>query len=113
MSNTTTASAGVVSSTEFDNASAMSSWTRHAADRKEKFTTLDHQNTFFAGWIAHRWSEANKVEMLRKLITNDAHACTFQSLGQYRSALLAALSNTEAQRAAVGGPTGAQSSTTA
>lgn len=94
MTDKTLAPCGSASSTEFDNASAMSSWTRHAADRKEKFTTLDHQNTFFAGWIAHRWSEANKVEMLRKLIANDAHACTFQSMGQYRSALLAALSNT-------------------
>lgn len=40
---------------------------------------------------------AYKLETLRRLIANDAHACTFQSLGQYRSALLAALSNTEAQ----------------
>jgi len=37
---------------------------------------------------------AHKIETLRALIANDAHACTFQSLGQYRSALLAALSNT-------------------
>ncbi len=36
---------------------------------------------------------AHKIETLRALIANDAHACTFQSLGQYRSALLAALSN--------------------
>jgi hypothetical protein len=36
---------------------------------------------------------AHKIETLRALIGNDSHACTFQSLGQYRSALLAALSN--------------------
>jgi hypothetical protein len=38
---------------------------------------------------------AHKIETLRALIANDAYACTFQSLGQYRSALLAALSNTQ------------------
>jgi hypothetical protein len=37
---------------------------------------------------------AHKIETLRAMIANDAHACTFQSFGQYRSALLAALSNT-------------------
>lgn len=40
---------------------------------------------------------AHKIETLRRLIANDSHACTFQSLGQYRTALLAALPNTEAQ----------------
>jgi hypothetical protein len=39
-----------------------------------------------------------QLEQARSLIANDAHACTFQSLGQYRSALLAALSNTGVER---------------
>jgi hypothetical protein len=34
---------------------------------------------------------------LRALIANDAHACTFQSLGQYRTALLAAIARTEGE----------------
>jgi len=29
-----------------------------------------------------------ELAALRRLIANDAHACTFQSLGQYRTALL-------------------------
>jgi hypothetical protein len=39
--------------------------------------------------------QQKRIEVLRRLIADDAHACTFQSLGQYRSALLAALNPTE------------------
>jgi hypothetical protein len=45
---------------------------------------------------------AHKIETLRAMIANDAHACTFQSLGQYRSALLAALLNTNSGTGHVG-----------
>lgn len=37
-------------------------------------------------------------ENLRRLIADDGHASTFQTIGQYRSALLAALANTGDQR---------------
>lgn len=44
---------------------------------------------------------AHKIETIRKLIADDAHACTFQSLGQYRASLLAALSNPNPQQSAL------------
>ncbi len=35
--------------------------------------------------------QANKMMAIRRLIADDGHAMTFQSLGQYRSALLKAV----------------------
>ena len=45
--------------------------------------------------------EIHTRESLRELVANDAYAATFQSIGQYRAALLKHISNREtAERAA-------------
>lgn len=45
--------------------------------------------------------DAQSRESLREIIANDSHAATFQTLGQYRAALLKHMDNLEAaERAA-------------
>jgi len=40
-------------------------------------------------------SDAEEIERLRELVANDAYAASFQSMKQYRNALLSALAGKE------------------
>jgi hypothetical protein len=46
--------------------------------------------SLWLGWQAATASHAAEVAELRRLIADDAYACTFQTFGQYRTALLKA-----------------------
>jgi hypothetical protein len=68
------------------NREALVKWREGVGYRDDAY----YLNGCWQGWQAATDESAGQVKELRRLIADDAYACTFQTFGQYRTALLKA-----------------------